>query len=143
DARPHEVHDEIFDLFSALDASDAQLDFPMLFASGRDGWAATAPEGPRDSLAPLFDLIVAHVPAPEGDASQPFSMLATTLEYDSYLGRVLTGRIFSGVARPNMTIKALDRAGQVVEQARVSKLLAFRGLERIPLEEAEAGDIIA
>src|SRR5260221_5818259 len=139
DARPHEVHDEIFDLFSALDANDAQLDFPTVFASGRDGWAALSPEGPRDDLTPLFDLVVQHVPAPIGDPTLPFSMLATTLEYDSYLGRVLTGRIFSGIARPNMSIKALDREGKLVEQARASKLLAFPRLERIPLDAAEAG----
>ncbi|MBI1778670.1 MAG: translational GTPase TypA [Proteobacteria bacterium] len=143
DARAHEVHDEIFDLFTALGANDDQLDFPTLFASGRDGWAAELPEGPRESLTPLFNLVVSHVPPPSGDVSGAFTMLATTLEYDPYLGRVLTGRIFSGVAKPNMSIKAIDREGKLVEQARVSKLLAFRGLERIPLDQAEAGDIIA
>jgi GTP-binding protein len=143
DARPHEVHNEVFDLFAALGATDEQLDFPTLFASGRDGWAADSLQAPRESLAPLFDLVVAHVPAADGDVEAPFAMLATTLEYDPYLGRVLTGRIHAGVARPNMAIKAIGRDGQTIEQGRMSKLLGFRGLERIPLERAEAGDIIA
>jgi GTP-binding protein len=143
DARPNAVLDEVFDLFAALDATETQLDFPALFASGRDGWAAKSPEGPRRDLSPLFDLILSHVPAPTGDPTGPFAMLASILEYDPYLGRVLTGRIHSGVARPNMTIKALGRDGRTLEQARVSKLLAFRGLDRMPLESAEAGDIIA
>src|SRR5262249_22907965 len=115
DARPGEVHNEIFDLFALLDASEAQLDFPPLFASGRDGWAATQldveeAESDRD-LAPLFDLIVAHVPPPETDENAPFAMLATTLDYDPFLGRVLTGRIHSGVARLNMPVKSLGRDG--------------------------------
>jgi GTP-binding protein len=152
DARPGEVHNEIFDLFALLDANEAQLDFPTLFASGRDGWAVAeldAQETPsgRD-LAPLFELIVAHVPAPslgsEGaDAEAPFAMLATTLDYDPFLGRVLTGRIHSGVARLNMPVKALARDGRTIEQGRLTKLLAYRGLERRGTEEARAGDIIA
>jgi GTP-binding protein len=143
DARAHEVHDEVFDLFAALDANDEQLDFPTLFAVGRDGWAAEAPEGPRENLNPLFDLILKHVPPPKRDLDQPFSMLVTLLEYDPYLGRVLTGRVETGRVKANMAIKALNVGGAQVEQARVSKLLTFKGLERVPTEEAEAGDIVA
>ena len=143
DARPHEVLNEVFDLFAALGATDEQLDFPTLFAAGRDGWAAETLEAPRDSLSPLFDLVVAHVPAAIGDVGAPFTLLATTLEYDPYLGRVLTGRIHSGIARPSMVIKSIGRDGQTIEQGRMTKLLGFRGLERVPLEQAEAGDIIA
>ena len=143
DARASEVHNEIFDLFAVLDATEAQLDFPTLFASGRDGWAVADLDAPRQDLAPLFDLILAHVPPPEADPDAPFAMLATTLDYDPYLGRVLTGRIHSGVARLNMPVKSLARDGRIIEQARLTKLLAFRGLERRPIEEAQAGDIIA
>jgi len=143
DARPNEVLDEVFDLFAALGATDEQLDFPTLYASGREGWAALAPEGPREDLAPLFDLVVSHVPAAVGDTTKPFAMLATTLEYDPYLGRILTGRIHTGIAKPNMAIKSLSRDGQVIESGRMSKLLGFRGLERVPLDQADAGDIIA
>ncbi|MBM3547457.1 MAG: translational GTPase TypA [Alphaproteobacteria bacterium] len=143
DARPDEVLNEIFDLFSALDATDEQLDFPTLYASGRDGWAAESLDAPRETLSPLFDLIVRHVPAATGDTEAPFSMLVTTLEYDPYLGRVLTGRIHTGVAKPNMAIKSMSRDGSTIEQGRMSKLLGFRGLERVPLDQAEAGDIIA
>jgi GTP-binding protein len=143
DARPQEVHNEIFDLFALLDANEEQLDFPTLFASGREGWAAASLDAPRRDLSPLFEMIAAHVPAPEADADAPFAMLATTLDYDPYLGRVLTGRIHSGVARLNMPVFALSRDGKIIEQARLTKLLAFRGLERRPIEEAEAGDIIA
>jgi len=143
DSRPHEVHEEIFDLFAALDATEAQLDFPVLFASGREGWAAARLEGPRESLAPLFELIIAHIPPPKADPNGPFAMLASTLEYDSYLGRVLTGRIHSGTARLNMPVKSLGRDGVLIEEGRLTKLLAFRGLERVTIERAEAGDIIA
>ncbi len=143
DARPQAVHNEVFDLFALLDASEAQLDFPTLFASGRDGWAVADLDAPRDSLAPLFETIAAHVPPPEADPDAPFAMLATTLDYDPYLGRVLTGRIHAGVARVNMPVKSLARDGRVIEQARLTKLLAFRGLDRRPIEEAAAGDIVA
>jgi GTP-binding protein len=142
DARPHEVHDECFDLFAALDADDDQLDFPTLFAVGRDGWADESLEGPRKDLSALFDLIVKHVPPPARDLEKPFSMLATTLEADPYLGRILTGRIHSGVAKLNMAVKGLSHDGQLLEQFRLSKILAFRGIERVPVESAEAGDII-
>jgi GTP-binding protein len=143
DARPHDVHNEVFDLFAALGANDDQLDFPTLFASGRDGWAATSLEAPRENLAPLFDLIVSHVPEPTVEPDAPFTMLTTTLEYDSYLGRILTGRIYSGRAKVNMAVKSLSRDGKVLEDGRLTKLLAFRGIERVAIEEAGAGDIIA
>jgi len=143
DARPSEVHNEVFDLFAALDASEAQLDFPTVFASGRHGWVAADPDGQRRDLAPLFELILAHVPPPQAEPDAPFAMLSTTLDYDPYLGRVLTGLIHSGTARVNMPVKSLSRDGRVIEQARLTKLQAFRGLERRSIEEAQAGDIIA
>jgi GTP-binding protein len=143
DARPHQVHDEVFDLFSALDASDEQLDFPTLFAVGRDGWAAEAVEGPKTDLSPMFELILRHVPPPKRNIDAPFAMLATTLEADPYLGRVLTGRIHSGIAKVNMPVKALRGDGTVIEQFRASKLLSFRGIERVPVDTVEAGDIVA
>ncbi|SBW08667.1 GTP-binding protein [uncultured Alphaproteobacteria bacterium] len=143
DARPDEVHDEVFDLFAALDANEEQLDFPMLYAVGRDGWAVESLDDERKDLTPLFELIVAHVPEPTADREKPFRMLATTLEADPYLGRVLTGRIVDGVLTRNMAIKALHRNGNLVEQARASQILAFRGLERVPVDSAEAGDIVA
>jgi GTP-binding protein len=143
DARALEVHNEVFDLFAALDASESQLDFPTVFASGRQGWAVNDLDDPRVDMRPLFDLILSHVPAPRVDPAAPFAMLATTLEYDPYLGRVLTGLVHSGEARLNMPVKSLGHDGRVLEQARLTKLLAFRGLERRPIEEAQAGDIIA
>lgn len=143
DARPDEVHNEIFDLFAALDANDEQLDFPTLFASGRNGWAIEHLDDERKDLKPLFDLVRRHVPAPKVVADAPFTMLATTLEANPYLGRLLTGRIQSGKVRPNMAIKALTRDGKLIEAGRVSKVLAFRGLERVGIDEAEAGDIVA
>ncbi|HXQ41642.1 MAG TPA: translational GTPase TypA [Candidatus Udaeobacter sp.] len=143
DARPHEVHDLVFDLFAVLGASDEQLDFPTLFASSKLGWAVADLAEEKRDMSPLFDLIVRHVPVATGDASAPFAMLATTLEYDSYLGRVLTGRIHAGTARLNMHVKAIAPDGRVIEHARLTKLLAFRGLERMTIESAEAGDIVA
>ena len=143
DARPLEAQTEVFDLFAALDASEAQLDFPTLFASAKQGWAVADLDDPRESMRPLFELILDHVAPAKGDADAPFAMLATTLEADPFLGRVLTGRIHAGRARVNMPIKALGRDGGVIAQARLTKLLAFRGLERVPIEEAEAGDIVA
>jgi len=155
DARPDEVATEVFDLFAALGADDAQLDFPMVYASGRQGWADAALDGPRQDLAALFDLILRHVPAPRLDAAAPFAMVASILEYDNYLGRVLTGRVEQGRARLNMAVKVLrgasashERDGgegedSLIETGRLTKLLAFRGLERVAVEEAEAGDIIA
>ena len=143
DQRAHDVHSEIFDLFAALGATDRQLDFPAVFGSGRDGWAAPSPEGPKTDLAPLFELIVRHVPPPVADHQGAFRMLATTLEADPYLGRVLTGRIHSGTVRHNMPITAITRDGALREESRITKLLAFRGLERVAVEEAGAGDIVA
>ena len=143
DARAYEVQDEVFDLFAALDANEQQLDFPTVFASAKQGWAITDLDAPKDSLEPLFDLIVSHVPPPEVDPAGPFKMLATTVESDPYVGRVLTGRIESGRARLNMVVKALSRGGERLEEARLTKLLAFRGLQRVPVEQAEAGDIVA
>ena len=143
DQRAHEVHDEVFDLFAALDANEHQLDFPVLFASAKGGWAAESPDGPRETMAPLFDLVVRHVPPPLVEEAAPFTMLATTLEANPYLGRLLTGRVQSGIVRPNMQVKALARDGRVLEQGRISKVLAFRGLERQPIDEARAGDIVA
>ena len=143
DAQPAETLDAIFDLFVALDATDAQLDFPTLYASSREGWADEALDGPRKDLTPLFDRIVAHVPAPEVDRDAPFAMLATMLMADPYLGRILVGRVEAGVLRVNDPIKALNPDGTAVETARVTKLLTFRGLDRVPTEEVEAGDICA
>ncbi len=143
DARADEVLNEIFDLFALLDANEEQLDFPALFASGRDGWAVSdLGDAPKD-LTPLFELIVSHYAPPRVDANGPFAMLVTMLEADPYLGRILTGRIESGRLRQNDPIKALTSDGRTVEQSRATKLLAFRGLERQPVEEAGAGDIVA
>ncbi|WP_366555464.1 translational GTPase TypA [Aquibaculum sediminis] len=144
DGRPFEVQDEVFDLFAALDANEEQLDFPTLFASAKEGWAVTDPAAPRDAgMTPLFQAIVDRVPAPTEKSDGPFRMLATTLEMDPYLGRVLTGRIHSGVAKHNMTVRALSRDGKLLQEGRLTKLLAFRGLQRVPVERAEAGDLIA
>ncbi len=143
DAEPHQAHSQVFDLFAALGASDEQLDFPAVFASAKQGWACEDLDGPRENMTPLFDLILRHVPAPKGDRDGPFAMLATLLEADPYLGRVLTGRIHSGVARTNMAIKARHQFGDTVEDGRLTRLLAFRGLKRIPVDQAEAGDIVA
>jgi GTP-binding protein len=148
DAQPKETLESIFDLFLALEANDYQLDFHVLYASGRQGWAvADLDKDEHKDLSPLFARIVADVPKPKpiekaGD-SFPFTMLVTTLEADPYLGRVLTGRIETGAITVNRQIKALNRDGSVVERARATKLLAFRGLARVPVERAEAGDIIA
>ena len=142
DERHLDVLNEIFDLFANLDATEEQLDFPVLYGAGRDGWMATAPEGPKENLAPLFDLILAHVPQPKVETG-PLRVLATTLEADPYLGRILTGRITSGNVRPNQQLKALHSDGSQIETFRVQKVLAFRGLNRTPVEVAEAGDIVA
>ena len=142
DERHQDVLNEVFDLFANLDATDEQLDFPVLYGSGRSGWMARDPAGPQESLAPMFDLILEHVPPPAVDDG-PFSMLATTLDADPFLGRILTGRVTSGIVKPNQQLKALDREGKVLETFRVQKVLAFHGLERTPVESAGAGDIIA
>ena len=143
DGSPHAVHDQVFDLFAALGATDEQLDFPTLFASGRQGWADDSMEGPRKDLSAMFDLILKHVPAPGKDVDAPFAMTASILEADNFLGRILTGRIEQGTARVNMPLKVLRADGTLVETGRLTKLLSFRGLERVPVETAEAGDIIA
>jgi GTP-binding protein len=143
DARPDEVHTEVFDLFASLDANDAQLDFPMLYASGRQGWADESLDGPRKDLSAMFDLVLRHVPPPALDKDAPFAMVASILEYDNFLGRVLTGRVEQGRARLNMPVKVIRSDGSAVETGRLTKLLSFRGLDRVPVDEAEAGDIIA
>jgi GTP-binding protein len=144
DAEPDRALDEVFDLFAALDADEQQLDFPHLYASGRAGWADTDLEGPRKDLAALFDLVVEHVPAPKQLAreAEPFQMLATTLGADPFIGRVLTGRVEAGRLKTGETIKALSRTGERIEQFRVTKILAFRGLGQQPIDEAVAGDIV-
>jgi len=143
DARPDDVHNEIFDLFAALDATEEQLDFPMLFASGRQGWAVQSLDDPRENLNPLFDLILSHVAAPKLDVSAPFGMVASILESDTFLGRVLTGRVEQGRATLNMPVKVYRLDGTVVETGRLTKLLSFRGLDRVAVDEVSAGDIIA
>ncbi len=142
DARPAEVLDEVFELFLNLDANDDQLDFPTLYASGRAGYAGTTDDVREGDLTPLFETIVSHVPRPRVDGG-PFRMLATLLDRDPFLGRILTGRIESGKLTTNMPIKALDVNGNVVEEGRATKVFAFRGLERVPVESAEAGEIVA
>jgi GTP-binding protein len=143
DARHVEVVNEVFDLFAALDATDEQLDFPILYGSGRDGWVSEKPEGPKDQgLAPLFDLVVKHVPAPTVQPG-PFRMIGTILEANPFLGRIITGRIESGTLKSNQSVKVLHHDGTLIETGRISKILAFRGLERQPIDEAQAGDIVA
>ena len=144
DAEPDRALDEVFDLFANLGASDEQLDFPHLYASGRAGWADEELDGPRKDLTALFNLILRHVPAPKQITRQaePFRMLATTLSADPFIGRILTGRVESGTLRAGETIKALSRTGERIEQFRVSKILAFRGLGQQPIDVAEAGDIV-
>ena len=143
DARPTVVVNEVFDLFAALDASEEQLDFPILYGSAKEGWMATSPEGPKDQgMAPLFDLVTRHVEAPSIQDG-PFRMIGTILEANPYLGRIVTGRIRSGSIKPNQMVKVLDREGHLIEEGRVTKVLAFRGLDRTGVEEASAGDIVA
>lgn len=143
DARPIEVINEVFDLFAALDASDEQLDFPILYGSAKEGWMAEKLEGPKDQgMKPLFDLVLRHVKPPVVEQG-PFRLLGTILEANPYLGRIVTGRITSGTIKPNQSVKVLDRDGKLIEEGRVTKVLAFRGLERTPIDVAEAGDIVA
>jgi GTP-binding protein len=143
DARPAEVVNEVFDLFASLDASDEQLDFPILYGSAKEGWMAESAEGPKEAgMQPLFELVLQHVAPPEVQEG-PFRLLGTILEANPYLGRIVTGRISSGTIMPNQPVKVLDREGRLIEQGRVSKVLAFRGLERVALDEAEAGDIVS
>ena len=143
DARPTTVVNEVFDLFAALDASEEQLDFPILYGSAKEGWMAASPDGPKDQgMAPLFDLVTRHVGEPIIEDG-PFRMLGTILEANPYLGRVVTGRISSGAVKPNQNVKVLDRTGRLIEEGRLTKVLAFRGLDRTGVEEASAGDIVA
>ena len=143
DARPRAVVNEVFDLFAALDAGEEQLDFPILYGSAKEGWMAASPEGPKDQgMTPLFDLVTRHVAEPPTEGG-PFRMLGTILEANPYLGRLITGRIRSGTVKPNQTVKVLDRDGNLIEDGRVTKVLAFRGLERTGVDEASAGDIVA
>ncbi len=142
DARPDEVLNEVFDLFVSLDATDEQLDFPILYASGRDGWCDTSLDGKRENLHPLLDLVMDYVPAPKVEPDAPFTMLATLLSADPFLGRVLTGKVYSGRPKINQQVKAIDLNGNVVETFRLTKLFAYQGIERVPVTEAVAGDII-
>ena len=143
DARPVEVINEVFDLFAALDATDEQLDFPILYGSAKQGWMATSLEGSHDDgMKPLFDLVLSHVKPPVVEEG-PFRLLGTILEANPYLGRIITGRISSGSVKPNQSVKVLDHDGKLIETGRITKVLAFRGIERTSVDEAEAGDIVA
>ncbi|AZV78233.1 translational GTPase TypA [Parasedimentitalea marina] len=145
DGEPDRALDECFDLFANLGASDEQLDFPTMYASGRSGWADMSLEGPREDLTAMFDLIVEHVPAPaqQNRKDEPFRMLATTLGHDAFIGRLLTGRVESGTLKAGETMKGLSRDGTQIESFRVTKILAFRGLTQQPIDVAEAGDIVS
>ena len=143
DQRAFAVQDEMFDLFTILEANDEQLDFPTLFASAKHGWASDDPDNAGTNMDCLFERVVEHVPEPTIDTSSNFRMLVTTMEYDPFLGRILTGRITSGAIKPNTIVKSLTIDGEIKEEGRITKVLAFRGLERVPLEEARAGDIVA
>ena len=143
DERIQEVLDEVFDLFVSLDASDDQLDFPVLYASGRNGYCSEDPDRREGTLIPMFEKIVSHVPPPKLDVDAPFTFLVTLLDRDNFLGRVLTGRVTSGTVKVNQAIHALDMDGKIIETGRASKILSYRGLERVPVEEAQAGDIIS
>ncbi|HXA40403.1 MAG TPA: translational GTPase TypA [Phenylobacterium sp.] len=144
-ADPDRVLNDAFDLFAAMGATDDQLDFPHLYASGKQGWATLDMAKPSETLAPLFDLIVRHVPEPKAIAQKdgPFQILSVLIENDPFLGRLLTGRIESGKATPGLAIHALGIDGKEVERGRITKVLAFRGLKRQPIDDAEAGDIVA
>ncbi|AKS45888.1 GTP-binding protein [Octadecabacter temperatus] len=145
DGEPDRALDECFDLFASLDATDEQLDFPHMYASGRSGWADMELDGPRKDLSAMFELITKHVPAPAqiADAGKPFTMLATTLGGDPFLGRLLTGRVESGTLTAGQSIKAMSRDGTLIENFRATKILAFRGLEQTAIDTAEAGDIVS
>lgn len=143
DARIQEVLDEVFDLFVSLEATDEQLDFPVLYASGRNGYASTDENAREGTLTPMFETIVSHIPAPKVDVDAPFTFLVTLLDRDNFLGRILTGRVNSGTVRLNQPIHAMNNDGKIVEAGRASKIMTFRGLERVPADEAKAGDIIS
>ncbi|MAI90665.1 translational GTPase TypA [Ponticaulis sp.] len=140
--RPDEVINEVFDLFANLDADDDQLDFPILYGSAKNGWMSLDYNDPTTNMDSLFELVMKHVPEPRVSEGS-FKLLATTLASDNFLGRILTGRVEAGTVKPNMAVKALNRKGEIVEQGRVSKVLAFRGLERSPIDEGVAGDIVS
>ena len=142
DARPDDVLNEIFDLFVSLDANDEQLDFPVLYASGRNGWAVKDLSEEKKDLRPLFELILSYVSAPKCEKDKPFSMLATTLEADKFVGRILTGKIYSGSLKVNDAVKVINPNGEI-ERTRITKIMAYQGLERVALNEAHAGDIVA
>ena len=142
DGRPDAVVDEVFDLFVSLDASDEQLDFPILYASGRDGWCVTELDHARDNLHPLLDTVLTHVPTPQVEPDKPFAMLATLLDSDPYIGRCLTGRVIQGTAKVNEPVKAINLAGDQIETGRLTKLLRFEGTERVAVEAVQAGDLI-
>ncbi len=142
DERAEEVVDEVFDLFVSLDANDEQLDFPILYASGRNGWCVKELADERKDLTPLLDLVMTHVKAPTGDKNAPFAMLATLLDSDPFLGRCLTGRVISGSAKVNDPVKAMDLDGKTIETGRLTKLLTFDGTERVGVNEVNVGDII-
>ena len=143
DARAEEVVDEVFDLFASLDATDEQLDFPILYGSGRSGWMNSELDGDQsEGLQPMFKLISEHVAEPKVEEG-PFSMIGTILEANNFLGRIITGRINSGSIKPNQAVKVLHADGKTLETGRISKILAFRGMERVTLDEAHAGDIVA
>ena len=142
DARSEEVVNEVFDLFVALDASEEQLDFPILYAAGREGWCVENLEDPRENLHPLLDLILKHVEEPTVDLSKPFAMLATLLDADPYLGRCLIGRVINGSAKVNDQVKSINLSGSQIETGRLTKLFTFRGADRVPVDQVTAGDII-
>ncbi|KJV68910.1 translational GTPase TypA [Candidatus Neoehrlichia procyonis] len=143
DNRVNEVLDEIYELFINLNATSEQLDFPILYASGRNGWCIKDLSDERENLVPLFEAILQHVKPMKYDYNAPFSMLLTLLESDKFLGRVLTGKVYQGVAKINSPVKVLNLKGEVIEYGKLTKLLSFAGLKRIPVEEGKAGDIIA
>ena len=142
DKRPDEVVNEVFDLFVSLDAGDDQLDFPILYASGRAGWCVSELDKKSENLDPLMDLIISHVPKPTIDKNNDFTMLATLLDYDSYLGRCLTGKVMSGSAKINDQVKAINLNSDLVENGRLTKLFKFEGTKKIPVNEVFCGDII-
>jgi GTP-binding protein len=137
------VLDEVFELFSALDATEEQLNFPVLYAVGKEGWAITELDQPHNNLEPLFNLILDHIPTPSVDQQAPFSMLATILSADAYMGKILIGKVYSGVAQINTPVKAINLDNELLETTKLTKLFGFKGIDRVPLSQAIAGDIVA
>ena len=142
DQRANEVLDETFDLFVSLDANEEQLDFPVMYASGRSGWADKEVDGPRENLHPLLDLIIEHVKPADLDKTKPFAMLSTLLYADSFLGRSLVGKISQGTAKANQAIKAINLKGEKVDEGRLTKIFRYEGTKKVPIEVGEAGDIV-